>query len=54
MLKIQTYLAGERLGREGWWGPLERLVGRFIGAWRGITIGEISLQGKRGARMSLG
>lgn len=35
MLKIQTYLAGERLGREGWCGllksgPLTQLVKRFI------------------------
>lgn len=35
MLKIQTYLAGERLGREGWCGllesgPLVQLIRRFI------------------------
>lgn len=35
MLKIQTYLAGERLGREGWCGllksgPLVQLVKHFI------------------------
>lgn len=47
MLKIQTYLAGERLGREGWCGllksgPLVQLVKHFIaGKERNHNEGEL-------------